>query len=154
MGRVAGAYGVRGWLKVVPQGDRQALAAAREWWLGADAYQVSDARLHGGSVVAKLSGVDTPEQARRLKGASVHVRREALPALSEGHFYLGDLVGLEVVNEQGERLGVVMRLFWNGAHDVAEVAGERVRLLPWVSAVVRSVDVRGRRIEVTWGVDW
>jgi 16S rRNA processing protein RimM len=67
-------------------------------------------------------------------------------------------VGLEVVNEQGERLGVVERLFSNGAQDVMEVAGDgqkaRTRLMPWVPAVVKAVDLPGGRITVEWGVDW
>jgi ribosomal 30S subunit maturation factor RimM len=58
------------------------------------------------------------------------------------------------VNEQGEPLGVVKRLFSNGAHDVMEVAGTQTRLLPWVAAVVKEVDLRGRTIRVAWGTDW
>ena len=59
-----------------------------------------------------------------------------------------------MVNEQGEKLGVVKRMFTNGAQDVMELAGDRERLLPWVPTVVKNVDLRGRRIEVEWGADW
>ena len=88
------------------------------------------------------------------KGSAVSVRRGSLPEPGEGHYYLADLVGLEVVNESGEALGVVRRLFTNGAHDVMELAGERTRLLPWVAAVVKNVDLPNRRIEVAWEADW
>ena len=54
---------------------------------------------------AKLDGIESLDQARALKGAPVSVAREALPEVDEGHYYLADLVGLEVMNEQGERLG-------------------------------------------------
>lgn len=155
MGRVAGAYGVRGWVKVAPGGGvRETLAAAPEWWIDGRAYAVSEARSQGATVVAKLAGLESREQALALRDREVSVRREALPPAGEGHYYLDDLVGLEVVNEQGERLGAVKRLFSNGAQDVMEVAGERAYLMPWVPSVVKQVDLPGGRITVEWGRDW
>jgi 16S rRNA processing protein RimM len=155
MGRVAGSYGVRGWVKVAPdEGSGKGLAEAGEWWIGADAFAVNAAKIHGATVVGKLAGIETREQALGLKGKTVAVRREALPEPEEGRYYLADLIGLEVVNEQGEALGAVTRTYSNGAHDVIEVRGERIRLIPWVGAVVRGVDLHEKRIEVEWGADW
>jgi 16S rRNA processing protein RimM len=154
MGRVAGSYGVRGWVKVAPGGGAaKGLAEAKEWWIGDKAYKVV-ARVHGSTVVAQLSGVHTREEALALKGSKVSVRREALADPGAGHFYLADLLGLEVVNEQGEVLGTVQRLFSNGAQDVMELSGAKERLLPWVPTVVKSVDLAERRIVVEWGADW
>ena len=109
MGRVAGSYGVRGWIKVVPGGGvRGSARREREWWIGERGLpQSSEAKVHGATVVAKLDGIESREQALALKGAQVSVEREALPEPEAGHYYLADLVGLEVVNEQGERLGTV-----------------------------------------------
>jgi 16S rRNA processing protein RimM len=156
MGRVAGAYGVRGWLKLSSErGVQETLARAAEWWLGERPYRVVEARMHGATVVGRAAGIDTREQALALKGSTVSVRREALPELEAGHYYLADLVGLAVVNEKGESLGVVKRLFTNGAQDVMEVvAGEVTRLLPWVATVVKEVDLAERTIHVEWGADW
>ena len=80
--------------------------------------------------------------------------REAMPAPEEGHYYLADLVGLEVVNEQGMALGEVKRWLFNGAQDVMEVEGEKTRLVPWIPAVVKAVDLENRKIHVDWGADW
>jgi 16S rRNA processing protein RimM len=156
MGRIAGAYGVRGWVKVAPQrGAAQGLMAARKWWIGDDEYAVRGAKLHGATVVGKPAGLETREQAAALKGREVAVRREALPAPEEGTYYLADLVGLQVVNERDEALGVVRRVFSNGAQDVIEVAaGERTRLIPWVAAVVKEVNLVEKRVHVEWGADW
>ena len=155
MGRVAGSYGVRGWIKVAPQqGVADALVATREWWLGDEARRVESARRHSATVIAKLAGVDSREQALALKGQEVSVPREALPEAGEGHYYLADLLGLEVVNAKGERLGVVRQWLTNGPQDVMEVTGDRVRLLPWVPAVVKRVDLEAKRIEVAWEADW
>ncbi len=155
MGRVAGSYGVRGWVKVAPEDQaEEGLAGAKEWWIGADAYRVSGARVHGATVVGKLDGIDSRERALKLKGLTVAVQREALPEPDEGKYYLADLVGLEVLNERDEALGVVTRTYSNGAHDVIEVTGARTRLIPWVSAVVKEVDLPKKQIRVEWQVDW
>jgi 16S rRNA processing protein RimM len=159
MGRVAGSYGVRGWVKVAPGGGvAQALADAKEWWIGDKLYKIV-AKVHGSTVVAQISGVHTREEALALKGSKVSMRREALAEPGEGHYYHADLLGLEVVNGQGEVLGVVKRLFTNGAQDVMEISGVgkdagKLRLLPWVPTVVKDVDLAEKRILVEWGADW
>jgi 16S rRNA processing protein RimM len=155
LGRVAGSYGVRGWLKVAPQrGAADSLVAARDWWLGEQTRRVEQARVHSATVIAKLAGIETREQALALKGSKISVARNALPAVEDGHYYLADLVGLEVVNTQGEKLGSVRQWLSNGRQDVMELAGERTRLLPWVPAVVKAVDLEAKRIEVDWQADW
>ncbi|TMH41147.1 MAG: 16S rRNA processing protein RimM [Betaproteobacteria bacterium] len=155
MGRVAAAYGVRGWIKVAPGGGvAQTLAGVREWWIGDELHLVAAAKLHSASVVAKLDGIETREQAMRLKGARVAIERAALVDPGEGHYYLADLIGLEVRNEQDEVLGTVKQWLSNGAQDVMEVAGSRTRLIPWASAIVKEVDLGAGRIVVDWQMDW
>lgn len=152
---MAGSYGVRGWVKVAPQkGVADTLVAATQWWLGTQLREVEQARVHSATVVAKLAGIETREQALALKGRKIAVARAALPDADDGRYYLADLVGLEVVNEQGLKLGVVRQWFTNGPQDVMELAGDRVRLVPWVPAVVKKVDLEAKRIEVEWGADW
>ncbi len=152
---MAGSYGVRGWVKVAPQrGVADTLVAATQWWLGAHARRVEQAKVHSATVLAKLAGIETREQAGALKGTKVAVARAALPDADDGRYYLADLVGLEVVNEQGLKLGVVRQWLTNGPQDVMELAGDRTRLLPWVPAVVKQVDLDAKRIEVQWGADW
>src|SRR5207247_9503025 len=119
MGRVAGSYGVRGWVKLAPdRGAGEALAAAKEWWIGAQAYRVREAKLHGAAVVGKLAGIETREQALALKGSAVSVRRGPLPEPGEGHYYLADVVGPGVVIERDEARGDVKRLFPDGGEAV------------------------------------
>ena len=155
LGRIAGSYGVRGWVKVAPQkGVAEALVAAKQWWLGGKACRVEEAKVHSATVVAKLAGLETREQALALKGTKILVARSALPDKDDGRYYLADLVGLEVVNGEGSKLGVVRQWLTNGPQDVMEVAGDRVRLVPWVAAVVKAVDLEAGRIEVAWEADW
>jgi 16S rRNA processing protein RimM len=152
MGRVAGHYGVRGWIRV--QRPEAALADCGRWWIGGQEYPVEETKEHSGALLAKLTGIDSREAALKLKGSEVAVRRESLPKPDEGKYYLTDLVGLQVVNEQGQALGVVRRIFTNGAQEVMEVVGDRSRLLPWVPAIVKKVDLEKKQIDVEWGADW
>ncbi len=155
MGRVAGSYGIRGWMKVVPGGGvLETLAGTKEWWIGSRAYRVAEAKVHSATVVAKLEGIENREQALALKGSEVSVRREALPEAEEGHYYLADLIGLEVRSTGGEPLGRVKRFFTNGAQDVMEVEGDRTHLIPWVSAIVKAVDLERGEIAVEWSAEW
>jgi 16S rRNA processing protein RimM len=152
MGRVAGSYGVRGWIKV--EQAQQALSGCKRWTIGGIEYPVEEVKPHSGTLLAKLAGLESPEAARKLKGETVHVQREALPEPGAGHYYLADLVGLEVLNERGEALGVVKSWLFNGAQDVMEVVGTRTLLIPWVPEVVRKVDLPKRQIDVAWESDW
>ena len=152
MGRVAGSYGVRGWIRV--EEAQEALAACGRWWIGGSEYPVEETKEHSGALLAKLAGLGSREAALKLKGSTVYVRREALPEPEAGHYYLADLVGLEVVNDQGVPLGVVTRWTFNGAQDVMEVAGDRTRFIPWTASVVRDVDLEKRQVLVEWGADW
>jgi 16S rRNA processing protein RimM len=149
-GRIAGSYGVRGWLKVAVD-EPGVLAAQPSWWLEDVEYRVQEAREHSGKLLAKLEGIDSPEAAQKLKGKAVVIPR---PEAGKGRFYWDDLVGLEVVNRKGVVLGLVKAMSSNGAHDVMEVQGERSRLLPFVPAYVMRVDVQAKRIEVDWEADW
>jgi 16S rRNA processing protein RimM len=152
MGRVAGPYGLLGWIKVFQ--PVEALGACRNWWIDGVEYRVLEAKDHSGTLLAKLAGLGDRDAALRLKGKTVAVARDALPQPEAGHYYHADLVGLEVVNTKGEVLGRVQAMSSYGAHDVVEVAGEKLRLLPWVDSVVKRVDLAGRRVEVEWEADW
>jgi 16S rRNA processing protein RimM len=153
MGRVAGHYGVRGWIRV--QRPEAALADCGRWWIGGQEYPVEQVKQHSGALLAKLVGIDSREAALKLKGSEVAVQRESLPKPEQGTYYLTDLVGLEVVNQLGQALGVVKRMFSNGAQDVMEVVADgKTRLLPWVPAIVKAVDLQSRRVQVEWEADW
>ena len=155
MGRITGSYGIQGWVRVFPYSDeRDALAAHPVWWVGGNEMRLEEARVQGAVLVARLAGVETREQALKLKGAEVSVPRAAFAEAGEGQYYYADLIGFDVVNGQGEVLGSVAAMFSNGAQDVMELGGERKRLLPWIPQVVKNVDLQARRIEVDWGADW
>ncbi len=161
MGRIVAPFGVRGWVKVHSFGDDPvAWRKMSQWWLGADpegtAWQpveLEGLRQHGKGLVAKLAGVNDRAAAEAIDGRYIAAPREAMPQTGENEYYWVDLIGLDVVNEQGERLGKVATLIETGANDVLVVRdGEAERLLPFVGEVIK--DVAGGQVRVDWGKDW
>jgi 16S rRNA processing protein RimM len=159
MGRILGPFGVKGWVKVRAFTESlDSLTAYPVWWLsdgkGWKATEVLETEVHTAHLVARLAGVGDRDQALALSGRDIGVPRESLPEAEAGEFYWADLVGLEVVNMQGESLGRVDELLETGANDVLVVKGDRERLLPYVDAVVLEVDLAASRIRVDWGLDY
>jgi 16S rRNA processing protein RimM len=163
LGRVLAPFGVKGWVKVEPFAESaRNLRAYPEWRVGRgepDAawgtVTVAESAEHSGNVVARFDGCHDRDAALRYRGMGVAVARSALPPAAPGEFYQADLVGLRVVNEQGEELGRIAGLFSNGAHEVMRVQrGGGEQLLPFVAAVVRGVDVAAGFVRVDWQSDW
>ena len=172
VGAIVDAYGLKGWVKVVPhatvsQGGA-ALTHAKRWWLvkarECKAAVVVQAKVHGDSVVAHVSGVGDRDAALALRGYRVYARRADFPALEADEFYWVDLIGLEVLNESGAVLGSVADLIDNGAHSVLRVEypspdkdgkqSKGERLIPFVGVYVKSVDLAAKRIVVDWQLDY
>jgi len=164
MAQALGPYGVHGWFRLRPFSEApDALLDYRSWWLRArgsttwsEVTPVS-ARMHSGTLVAQLAGVDSREEAQALAGAEIGVPRAAMPVPAVETMYCSDLVGLAVVNRGGVLLGEVTAVEDYGAHPVLKVAagvsGE-ARLIPFVAAYVDEVDPVARRIVVDWQPDY
>ena len=178
VGRIVDAWGVKGWIKVQPfSSSPEALLAAGQWFLkpadvagpgprppGGSAralppvLQVRGARRHGDMVVAGADEVPDRNAAEALKGARIFVSRAHFPQAAEGEYYWVDLIGLQVVNREGQALGTVADLIDTGPHTVLRIVDPSAeggeRLVPFVDAYVDQVDLAGRRITVDWGLDF
>ncbi len=159
MGRVSAPFGVKGWVRVQPFTEQtDSLFCYPQWWLGeAGGWRrraVEEKAVHGSALVVRFAGIADRDQAASLKGQDVAVRRDQLPTLDAGEYYWADLVGLEVENTKGQSLGRVERVFESGADPVLVVTGERERLLPFVDAVIKRVDLDAEKLLVEWELDY
>ena len=166
LGKIVDAYGLRGAVKLhLFADDPSAWASMPYWWLGNESdppqqwrkVKLDKCRVQSGFLVATLDGVPPDRNAAELmRGLLVGAPRSAFPATRVGEYYWADLVGLEVVNVQGQCLGKVLGLIETAANDVLRVGGSesKERLLPFVAAVVLEVDLSARRMCVDWGLDW
>jgi 16S rRNA processing protein RimM len=158
VGRIAGAWGVKGWFKVQAYaGDPQALFSSKRWYLQAPPalLRIAQAREHGGFVVASAYEVADRSAAEALKGVRVFVARSSFPTAGADEYYWVDLIGCAVINREGESLGTVADLIDTGAHSVLRVTqGDDERLIPFVAAYVDAVDLATRKVTVDWQVDY
>jgi 16S rRNA processing protein RimM len=172
VGRIADAWGVKGWFKVLPHSaNAEALLAAKKWYLlpterGAKTFDgcacllVKESKEHSASVVATALEVLDRNAAEALRGSRIFVSRASFPAAAKDEYYWVDLIGLDVINRQDEVLGVVKELLSTGAQTVLvleyteEDGKPQERMIPFVSAYVDSVDLKARHIRVDWQKDY
>jgi 16S rRNA processing protein RimM len=167
VGRIVGAWGVKGGLRVQPYaGTPQALFSSRRWFLrpahstapaGVSLpalLRVIQAREHGEGIVATVQDVADRDAAEALRGARIFVSRASFPTPEPGEYYWVDLIGLDVVNRDGLSLGEVTGLMDLGPHAVLQIRPAAPRgselLIPFVAAYVDDVDLEARRITVDW----
>lgn len=161
VGKIGAPYGVKGWVKITSYTDEiSGIFNYSPWMLGEDGkeYQVDHWRTHNKGVIAKLVGVENRDEAEAIKNLEISIKAEQLPQLAEDEFYWRDLVGMQVVTEQGYDLGVVKELFETGANDVMLVKanandafGQKERMLPYlVDQVIKQVDMQSNTIKVDW----
>lgn len=159
LGRVVGAHGIRGRVRVVCLGDGpENLLRASEIWLGRDEkdeqlrrYVVKAAgNARAGEVRLALDGVDDRDEAQALRGRLVMGPAESLEELPEGEYYWHQLIGCEVFGTDGQTVGTVKEMMETGAHDlfVVESAEGRRHLIPSAGDLVQEIDIEARRIVV------
>lgn len=150
VGAVAGAFGVRGEVRIKsfcaePEAIEEYSPLTDE--TGAKRYTLRLTRGMKGGFAGRLSGVETREQAEALKGLRLYAARELLPSLPDDEFYHADLVGLEVVDVGGARLGRVKAVHDFGAGDLLEITmGGRAVMLPFTREAAPTVDLKAGRI--------
>ena len=180
VGRILDAWGVKGWLKILPHSTLpEALFSAKSWFLqapdakfrpgfnafsGTVAINVDEAKTHSDSIVAKIAGLDDRDAAEALRGCRIFLPRSSFPAATKDEYYWVDLIGLNVVNREGVVLGCVRDLMATGPHSVlcVEYTATREdgssaldeRMIPFVASYVDAVDLSAKCITVDWQPDY
>ena len=162
IGKVAGLFGVSGWVKVHSYtSPRHGIVSYSSWRLlsnGAesDSPPLEASRRHGNGVIAKFLGVDDRDAAAALTGCDIAVEAAQLKPLTQGEYYCFELIGLEVFDSGGRMLGVVREFFETGANDVMIVEKDGNQcLIPYViDTYVKCVDLKNGRMEVDWKPEW
>ena len=150
IGVITRPHGVLGEMKVYPvtddikrfKGMKEILMGPPEGQKGElSTVKVEGVRFQKNMVLLKLSGIESPEEARKLSQYQLYVKREDAIPLSDGEYYVSDLLGLSVLSEKGEKLGILKDVLKTAANDVYVVKGEREILVPAVKEYVLSIDL-------------
>lgn len=152
VGSIAGAFGVRGEVRLKSFcADPEAIADYGPLYTedGSRSFTLRLTRPVAGGLGARLSGVQTKEEADALRGTMLYADRDRLPKLPDDEFYHADLIDLDVYDTGGVQIGTIRAIHNHGAGDLLEVhaPGRRQPLLvPFTLAVVPTVDLAARRV--------
>ena len=161
LGRIHGAFGVRGELKLESFTDPvRGILRYQPWTLrrpdgSENSIEGATGRETPKGLVATLPGIEDRDAAEALRGAELWVPRSVLPPPAPGEYYWVDLEGLRVVNVEGVDFGTVSHLLSTGANDVLVARGDRERLIPFLEPdYIRSVDFDAGVVTVDWDADF
>ena len=156
LGRVLGAHGVRGWLKIQSYTDPPQNLLQHPVWTLCDiegrtsTHKVADAEFDGRWLRARFEGIEDRDAAELLRGQDIEVARASLPPTAEREYYRDDLLGFRVCNRAGVELGQVSHFVDAPAAPVMVVVGVREFWIPAIPRYLRRVNLGQREIEVDW----
>jgi len=155
IGKIVNTHGVRGEVRLIPLTDDPHRYDELDWvYVEIDntkkKYAIDNLKYAKGSVIIKFSGVDTVEMANALRDCFVMVDRSHAVKLPEDSFFICDILGSTVWDENGAVLGQLTDVLQTGSNDVYVIknGSGRELLLPALKSVVRKVLPEQQRIEV------
>jgi 16S rRNA processing protein RimM len=161
VGEISGVFGVKGWVKVFSFTEpRENILRYSPWLLRKNnqiqTFKVTSGRRQGSLIVAELQDINDRDEAVALIASEILICRQQLPAPEQGEYYWADLVGLDVENRAGVRLGKVDHLLETGANDVLVVVdGETERLIPFLQhQTILNIALDEGLIIVDWDADF
>lgn len=154
VGKVVNTHGIKGELKVMPLTSDLSrfdylLFVTALWEGNPKEFRVTGARIHKKSVLIKLNGIDTMNDAEKLKGQELLVERKHARELEEDEYFICDIIGLRVY-EDDRLLGTITDVLETGSNDVYVVknSDEKELLLPAIKSVIEKIDIEGKRMQV------
>lgn len=155
VGKIVNTHGLRGEVKVVPWTDYPEVFEDIEsvYIKKKSDYERLDLagiKYQKNNLIIRFVQIKDINEAEKYKNQVLYAEREALGELPEGVYYIADLIGLDVIKEDGERVGVIADVFNTGSSDIYEVKrdGKKNLLLPVIDEVVLNVDMENRRVTV------
>jgi 16S rRNA processing protein RimM len=146
IGKVVGAFGLKGTLKIWPDTDfPERFDPGRSLIIEGTPYEILETRWHKLQARVRVRGITKIDQAEAMIGKTVSVPAGDLPELREGEYMVSDLIGLEVFDEGGAKLGVVEDVVKGAAQDLYDVSGV---LVPAVKEFIKDVDLQKRRMVI------
>lgn len=153
IGKIVAPHGVRGDIRILPLTEKPEQFLDLDYLLLKDGRRLTlkHARFHKRMVLAATEEITSMNEAELLRGQEVLINADDLPELEEGQFYVADLVGLPVYDEQGAQIGTFKDALSTGSNDVYVIAvpGAKDILLPALKIYVKEINPAEKRIVVT-----
>jgi 16S rRNA processing protein RimM len=155
IGQMVKSTGLKGALVVQPLTDYlQRFHALKKVWIGMSdsdrsLFQLEEGRVKGRTVHLRFEGVDTRDAADALVGKFLYVTEDDLVRLPDGTHFVHDIVGSQVMDDQGKEIGIVEEVWKLPANDVYVIRrGRREHLVPAIESVIEKVDTERKQIQI------
>lgn len=149
IGQIINTHGLKGEIKVLPlTDDIKRFKKLKTVLLKNEEIKVVWCKIQSDKVILKLEGIETIEQAEKLKSEYLKVKREDAVKLPEGRYFVVDIVGCRVVDTNGKDVGVVKEVIFTGSNDVYWVEGEKEVMVPVIDSVVENIDIVNSKITI------
>lgn len=111
---------------------------------------VESYRTHKNNLLVKFVGIDSIEEAEKLKNLQIKIDSENIGELEENEFYFHEIIGCEVFDENGKSLGEISEILTPGANDVWVIKSQNGKeiLIPYIEDVVKKIDVENKKIDI------
>ena len=153
IGKIVAPHGVRGDIRILPLTEKPEQFLDLDYLLLHDGRKltIKHARFHKRMVLVTTEEIKSMNEAELLRDQEVLIKAEDLPELEEGQFYVADLIGLPVFDEEGKQIGTFKDSLSTGSNDVYVIAvpGEKDTLLPALKIYVKEINLAEKRIVVT-----
>ena len=155
VGQIVNTFGIKGFVKIYPYvDDISRFDNLKKVYIKSKKIDkelpIEEVIYHKNMVLIKFKGIETVEEAEKLKNAYVEIDREDAIPLEEGEYFIADLLGLDVYIDTGEKLGVLEDIYNTGSSDIYVVKNELGKqfLLPYIDEVIKKIDLENGRITV------
>lgn len=155
VGVISSTHGIRGEVKVFPTTDdvkrfKKKMEVILDTGEGEKLLKVESVKFFKQMVILKFHEFDSINDVERYKGKALYVTRENAVPLGEGEYYIADLIGMEVVEENGDILGVLKDVIETGANDVYEVlmGDGKTILLPAIRECILKINPEEKKMTV------
>ena len=155
IGQIVNSYGIKGFLKVVPfTDDITRFDKLKTVYIEKNkkllSMEIEEVKYHKNLVLLKLKGIDDINDTEEYKNCYLKIDRKDAVELQENSYFIVDLIGMEVVTDEGVLLGNLIDVFPTGSNDVYVVKDEKGKqiLLPAIKEVIKNVDVENKKMTV------
>ncbi len=155
VGQIVNSYGIKGELKVVPYTDditRFDELKTIYIQIGKELkkYEIEGVKYHKNNVLMKLKGIDDINDTEQFRNCYLKIKREDAVKLPEDTYFIVDLIGIDVYEENGTSIGKIIDIFPTGSNDVYVVKDELGKqiLLPAIGEVIKNVDISNKKMIV------
>lgn len=149
VGTIINTHGINGEVKVKAYtDDLTRFKKLKQAYIDNNEIVIVGCKLQPGKVILKIDGIDSIEEAQKLKNKKIEVKRENAVKLPEDSYYSADIIGCKVFDELGENLGTIDDIIYTGSNDVYWIKGEKELLIPALKTIITDINIEDKRIVI------